>query len=166
MLRGNLTIWPTVLDWCLFGRVISTIALGHYSVPIGNQREQNYTEIVQACFLNHTFTFCATGLIDKSCMWTTKKLQYNISATSSSYYINSEYFRSCRNVEKFTLLITPEDKSNKQQNQGTHSFSWQPNQTFFTDLIFCSQHIGGDKKHVTVVTRCALSVVLSIKKCC
>jgi len=23
---GNLTIWPTVLDWCLFDRVIYTIA--------------------------------------------------------------------------------------------------------------------------------------------
>jgi len=52
-----------------------------------------------------------------------KKLQYKIPATSSSYYINSEYFRSCKKVEKLALLATSEDKSNKQQNQATHSFS-------------------------------------------
>jgi len=35
----------------MFDRVISTIALGHYSVRFGYQREQNYTEIV----LKHVF---------------------------------------------------------------------------------------------------------------
>jgi len=28
-----------------------------------------------------------------------------------------------KKVEKLALLVTPEDKSNKQQNQGAHSFS-------------------------------------------
>jgi len=28
-----------------------------------------------------------------------------------------------KKVEKLALLMTPEDKSNKQQNQATHSFS-------------------------------------------
>jgi len=50
-------------------------------------------------------------------------LQYKILATSSSYYINSEYFRTCKRVEKLALLITSEDKSNMQQNQASHSFS-------------------------------------------
>jgi len=35
----------------MFGRVISTIAFRDYSVRIGYQREQNYTEIV----LKHVF---------------------------------------------------------------------------------------------------------------
>jgi len=42
-------------------------------------------------------------------MWKRKKLQYKIPATSSSYYINSEYFRSCKKTEKLALLITSED---------------------------------------------------------
>jgi len=33
----------------------------------------------------------------------------------------------------------PEDKSSKQQNQAGHSFHWQPNQNFSTDLIFRNQ---------------------------
>jgi len=42
----NLTIWPTVLDWCL---AVSFLQLrwGHYSVQIGYQREHYYTEIVR-----------------------------------------------------------------------------------------------------------------------
>jgi len=41
--------------------------IGHYSVQISYQREQNYTEIVlNHVFLNHTFTFCA--ILDRSCM--------------------------------------------------------------------------------------------------
>jgi len=35
-------------------------------------------------------------------------------------------------LQKFVLLITPED--NKQQNQAGHSFHWQPSQNFSTDL--------------------------------
>jgi len=42
-------------------------------------------------------------------------------------------------LQKFALLITPEDKSNKQQNQAIHFFIG--NQNFFTDLIFRSQQI-------------------------
>jgi len=29
-------------------------------------------------------------------------------------------------LQKLALLITPEDKSNKQQNQVIHFFHWQP----------------------------------------
>ena len=43
-----------------------------------------------------------------------------------------------KKVEKLVLLIMPEDKSNKQQNQAGHSFLWQPNQNFSTDIIFHS----------------------------
>ena len=92
-LLGNLRIWPTVLDWCLGGSC-TQLLLGHYSVRIGYQRKQNWNSY-KAYFLNHTFTFYAIGLLDKSCMQKRKKLQYKIPATSSSYYINSEYFRSC-----------------------------------------------------------------------
>ena len=87
---------------CLAGLFLQWL-LRYYSVRISYQTEHNYLEIFQACFLNHTFTFCAIGLLDNSCIWKRKKLQYNISAISSSYYINSEYFRSCKNVEKLTL---------------------------------------------------------------
>ena len=94
-LLGNLTIWPTVLDWCLFGRVNATIAFRSlFSSNRLSKRTELYWNSSQACFLNHTFTFYAVGLLDKSCMWKRKKLQYKIPATSSSYYINSEYFRS------------------------------------------------------------------------
>ena len=95
---GNLTIWPTVLDLCLFGRVISTIAFRSlFSSNRLSKRTELYWSSSQAFFLNHTFTFYAIGLLGKSCMWKrkNKKLQYKIPATSSLYYINSEYFRSC-----------------------------------------------------------------------
>ena len=39
---------------------------------------------------------------------------------------------------------------NKQQNQAGHSFHWQPNQNFSMYLIFRSQQICGDKKHISV----------------
>jgi len=94
-LLGNLTIWPTLLDWCLFGRVISTIAFRSlFSSNRLSKRTELYWNSSQSCFLNHTFTFWAIGLLDKSCMWKRKKLQYIISATSSSHYLNSQYFRS------------------------------------------------------------------------
>ena len=51
-------------------------------------------------------------------------------------------------LQKLALLITPEDKANKQQNQADH-FSIG-NQNFSTDLIFRSQQIWGDKKRVSV----------------
>ena len=66
-LLGNLTIWPTVLDRCLAGSFLQLL-LGHYSVKIGCQREDNCIEIfLKHVFLNNTFTFCAIGLLDKSC---------------------------------------------------------------------------------------------------
>ena len=46
--------------------------------------------------------------------------------------------------------MTAEGKSNKQQYQAAHTFHWQPNQNFSTDLIFRSEQIWGDKNHVTV----------------
>jgi len=48
-----------------------------------------------------------------------------------------------KKVEKLALLITSEDKSNKQENQATHSFSTKPKLS--TDLIFRSQQTWGDK---------------------
>jgi len=44
-------------------------------------------------------------------------------------------------LQKLALLITPEDKSNKQQNQAAHFFHWQPNHKFSTDLIVRSEQI-------------------------
>jgi len=65
--RNFLAIWPTVLDWCLVVSFL-LLLLGHYSVHIGYQREHNYTEtILKHIFLNKTATFCAVGLLDKSC---------------------------------------------------------------------------------------------------
>jgi len=46
-----------------------------------------------------------------------------------------------KKVEKLALLITPEDKSNKEQNQATHSFSLTTKPKFSTDVIFRSQQI-------------------------
>ena len=51
-------------------------------------------------------------------------------------------------LQKLALLITPEGKANKQQNQAIH-FSIG-NQNFSTNLVFRSQQILGDKKHVSV----------------
>ena len=51
----------------MFGRVIYTMLLGHYSVEIGYQREDNCTEkVLKYVFLNNTFPFCAIALLDKS----------------------------------------------------------------------------------------------------
>jgi len=55
-----------------------------------------------------------------------------------------------------------EDKFNKQQNQATYYFSLTTKPKLSTDLVFRSQQIWGDKKHVSVMTCCALSIVLSI----
>jgi len=44
-------------------------------------------------------------------------------------------------VEKLAPLITSEDKSNKQQNQATHSFSLTTKPKLSPDLIFSSQQI-------------------------
>jgi len=48
---------------------------------------------------------------------------------------------SCKKVEKLALIITSEGKSNKQQNQATHSFSLTTKPKLSTDLIFHSQQI-------------------------
>jgi len=133
-LLGNLTIWHTVLDWCLFGRVISTIAFRSLSSSNRlSKRTELYWNSSQACFSNHTFTFYAIGLLDKSCMWKRKKLQYKIPATSSLYYINSEYIRSCWKLyKKFKNLLY----SWRLKTSLTCSkikllfFHWQPNQNF------------------------------------
>ena len=47
--------------------------------------------------------------------------------------------------KKLAQLITSEDKSNKQQNQATHSLSLATKPQLSTDLIFRSQQIWGDK---------------------
>ena len=150
-LLGNLIIWHTILDWCLFFRAISAIAFRSlFSSNWLSKRTELYWNSSHACFLNDTFTFYAIGLLGKSCMWKRKKLQYKIPANSSSYNINSEYFRNCKKSWKLALLITSEDKSNKQQNQATHSFSLTAKPKLSTDLIFLSQQIWDDKKHVLV----------------
>jgi len=46
-----------------------------------------------------------------------------------------------KKIEKLALLITSEDKSNKQQNQATHSFSLTTKAKHSTDLIYRSQQI-------------------------
>ena len=97
-LLSNLTIWPTVLHWCLFGWVISTTAFRLlFSSNRLSKRTELYWNSSQECFLNHTFTFYAIGLLDETCMWKRKKLQHKIPATSSSYYISS---RSCWKLQK------------------------------------------------------------------
>jgi len=66
-------------------------------------------------------------------------------------------------LQKLALLITPEDKSNKQHIKLFIFFIG--NQNISTDLIFCSQQIWGDKKtpcSPVVTCGCALSAVLSI----
>jgi len=51
-------------------------------------------------------------------------------------------------LQKLALLITPEDKSNKQQNQATVFIFFTGNQNFSTDLIFLQ--IWSSAKHVLV----------------
>jgi len=150
-LLGNLTIWPTVLDWCLFGRVISTVAFRSvFSSNRLSKRTELYWNSSQASFLNHTCTFYAIGLLDKSCMWKRKKLQYKIPATSSSYYINFGYFRSCKKGWKTCPTHNVWRQVWQAENQATHSLSLTTKSKLSTDLIFRSQQIWGDKKHVSV----------------
>jgi len=77
-------------------------------------------------------------------------------------------FLSISGVEKLALLITPEDKSNKQQNQAVHSFSLTSKPKLFhrSDLLQSKDEVikntfqsSCDKLSASV---CALSVVLSI----
>jgi len=51
-------------------------------------------------------------------------------------------------LQKLAIIITPEGKANKQQNEAILFFIG--NQNFSTDLIFRSQQVWGDKKHVSV----------------
>jgi len=46
-----------------------------------------------------------------------------------------------KKAEKLALLITSEDKSNKQHDQATHSFSLTTKPKLSIDLIFRSQQI-------------------------
>jgi len=46
-----------------------------------------------------------------------------------------------KKVEKLALLVTSGYKSDKQQNQATHSFSLATKPKLSTDLIFRSQQI-------------------------
>jgi len=75
------------------------------------------------------------SLLDKSWMRKRKKLQCKIPATSSSYYINSEYFRSCKKSWKTCPTHNAwRQESNKQQNQATHSFHFHWQSKLSTDL--------------------------------
>jgi len=49
--------------------------------------------------------------------------------------------KAVKKDEKLALLITSEDKSDKQQNQATHSLSLATKPQLSTDLIFRSQQI-------------------------
>jgi len=50
--EGYLTIWPTVLDWCLFCWVISTIAFRSlFSSNRLSKRTELHWNSTQACFL-------------------------------------------------------------------------------------------------------------------
>ena len=81
-LLGNLTIWPTVLDLCLFGRVISAIAFRSlFSSKRLSKRTELHWNSSQACFLNHTFTFYAIGQLDKNCMWKRKRLKTSLTSS-------------------------------------------------------------------------------------
>ena len=80
-LLGNLTIWRAVLNWWLFGPVISTIAFGSLFSSIQLwKRTELYWNRSKACFLNQTCTLCK--ILDrsyrKSCMWKRKNLPYKI----------------------------------------------------------------------------------------
>jgi len=61
-----------------------------------------------------------------------------------------------KKLKKLALPTAPENKSNKQHNQASHSFRWQLNKNFSTERIFRSQQIWGDKKHVSVQSRLAV----------
>jgi len=39
-----------------------------------------------------------------------------------------------KKLQNLVLLVTPEDKSNKQQNQAIHFFHWQPKLFHRSDL--------------------------------
>jgi len=82
-LLGNLTTWRAVLDWCLAGSFLQLL-LGHYSVRIGHQREQNCIEIVLKHVFQITLLHFAQYLIKVACKKEKccKKLQYKIPGTS------------------------------------------------------------------------------------
>jgi len=46
-----------------------------------------------------------------------------------------------KKLKKLALPTAPENKSNKQHNQASHSFRWQLNKNFSTERIFRSQQI-------------------------
>jgi len=90
-------------------------------------------------------------------------LQHKTPVTSSSYCTNSECFRSCKKSWK----TCPTHNVWRQIWQQTSSkikpiISLATKPKLSTNLIFRSQQIWDDKKHISVVTSCALSVVLSI----
>jgi len=53
----------------MFGQVIYTIAFRSlFSSNQLSKRTELYRNSYKACFLNHAFTFCGIGLLDKNCM--------------------------------------------------------------------------------------------------
>jgi len=71
-----------------------------------------------------------------------KKLQNKIPGTNfkhRKFSIFQKLLEAVKMLQTLALLIAPEDKSNKHQNQAAHSFHWQQN--FSTDLIFRSEQI-------------------------
>ena len=58
-LLGNLTIWPTVLDWWLAASFLQLLFRSLLSSTRSSKRSELYWDSFKACFLNHTFAFCA-----------------------------------------------------------------------------------------------------------
>jgi len=55
---GNLTIWPTALDWCLFGRVISTIAFRSLLSPNRLSKRKELYWNSSMFFKSHFYILC------------------------------------------------------------------------------------------------------------
>ena len=131
--------WCAIVDWCLTGSLLQLL-LGHYSVRFGYQREQNYNETV----LKHVFLIklihFAKHLIEvarkvacekgKSCNIKVLKPAWNI--VLHKFWLR--IWEAVKKLRKLALLITPADKSNKQQNQIIHFFHCQPKLFHRSDL--------------------------------
>jgi len=130
---------------CLFGRVISTTAFRSLFSSIRFlKRTELYQNSSKACFLNQLLHF-AKYLIEIAekvvCKKETSRYTNSWNQLKASYYKNSEYvFRKLQKMlQKLAIIITPEGKANKQQNEAILFFIG--NQNFSTDLIFRSQQV-------------------------
>jgi len=167
--------WCAIVDWCLTGSLLQLL-LGHYSVRFGYQREQNYNETV----LKHVFLIklihFAKHLIEvarkvacekgKSCNIKVLKPAWNI--VLHKFWLR--IWEAVKKLRKLALLITPADKSNKQQNPN-YSFFSLPTKTFSQIWSFAVNRFEVTENTFQsgcdwLVTSCALSAALSIWKGC